>query len=176
MNRKLLVFSVLSIALVIFLMSCKNTKQTSTSNSTQQKEQNSVVQALPPVIIYKMVKDYSNFVPVIMDDHKTKIVSYPAITDIKIASKPTALHDGYWLDNRGISKNVVFLKYTYEEYAKLPQTPTAAELMNQILIKDPLLEIYDCGKRSNYQDLINELNVKIKNYSGKLNEIFTSIK
>ena len=71
----------------------------------------------PPVYIYKTREDYSHLVPVIMNDARTTIVSYPHPRDLRIGDKlclPTLLEKGYWLDNRGIGRNVVFLSYTYE--------------------------------------------------------------
>ncbi len=60
----------------------------------------------PMVYIYKTRKDYSRLVPVLMDETRTRIVSYPTPTDLKTNGKlayPTPLENGYWLDNRGIS-------------------------------------------------------------------------
>lgn len=174
MNIKRLFISIITILVIISFSECKSTKQTTT-----QKEEPAVMiesKALPPVIIYKTVKDYSNFVPVIMNDDKTKIVSYPSIKDIQPSSKPTLLYNDYLLDNRGISKNVAFLKYTYEEYAKFSKTPSVDELFVNILNKDPLTEIYDCGKRNEYKDLVKDLNIKIKEAGSDMNKSFKSLK
>lgn len=112
-------------------------------------------QALPHAIVYKMKKDYSKNVPVILSEDKTTIISYPAITDVFFNGKlayPTNLLDGYLLDNCGINKNVAFLSYTYEEYAALSTTPSIDELYKKIIDKDPLVEIVDCGLRDNYKN------------------------
>ena len=39
------------------------------------------------VYIYKTRKDYSRLVPVLMDETRTRIVSYPAPTDLKTNGK-----------------------------------------------------------------------------------------
>ena len=147
------------------LVGC-TTSRKSTNNETISF--NSVVEAMPAVVIYKTKKDYSQNVPVGLSEDKMKIVSYPAISDVKIGGKypyPTQLEDGYLLDNRGISQNVAFLSYTYEEYVALPATPSVSTLMEKIIDKDPLIEIHNCGNRSQYNNLIKELNELIR--SGK---------
>lgn len=119
----------------------------------------------PVVYVYKMKADYSQRVPVLMNEERTRIVSYPAPVDLKQGSEfrlPTPLIEGYWLDNKGISFNTAFLSYTYEEYAALKEAPSMDELMNSILDKYPFEEIHVCGRRADYKDIVSELNKKIK--------------
>lgn len=121
--------------------------------------------AQPEVCIYKMRKDYSRNVPVLMDDTHTRIVSYPAPSDLLVGGKltlPTALENGYWLDNRGINANVAFLSYTYDEYSKMPQAPSLQELTEHIIDKRPLTAIRRCGQRSQFTDLVTQLNELIR--------------
>ena len=119
-------------------------------------------QAGPPVVIYKTTRDYSRNVPVTLNADGTKIVSYPAVSDVRSLPYPTPLADGYLLDNRGIGQHVAFLSYTYEEYASLPQTPTSDELFDKIIDKHPLVEIHFCGNRYQYKNLVDELNAQIR--------------
>ena len=118
----------------------------------------------PPMVVYKTRKDYSDLVPVIMDEERTQIVSYPDPSDLfyegKLA-KPTALKDGYLIDNRGINANVAFLGYTYEVYSKLKQPPRMQELLSKIVDKYPLLELVYCGSRTKYKQEIPELDALI---------------
>ncbi len=119
---------------------------------------------MAPVYIYKMKKDYSQHVPVTMDAARTRVVSYPAPTDLKTNGKlavPTPLDNGFWLDNRGINENVAFLSYTYEEYSQLTEAPTSEELMKHIIDNDPLTEIHYCGRRNEFTDIVAELNALI---------------
>lgn len=119
----------------------------------------------PQALIYKTKGDYRNFVPVLLSDDKTEIVSYPNPSDLTTngtLAKPTALKKNYWLDNRGIGKNVAFLKLTYEEYSKLPVAPSLKELLQMIVDKDPLVELCDCGNRTKYTDAKGELNKAIE--------------
>jgi len=113
-----------------------------------------------PCIIYKTKADYSHRIPVVMNEKKSAITSYPDKKDIYYQGRlayPAELADGFLLDNRGIGANVAFLDYTYEEYQKLEQTPTADQLMKRILDKDPVTEMYRCGNRSQYEDIVNDL-------------------
>jgi hypothetical protein len=109
------------------------------------------------------------YVPVMMSADKSKIESYPDIRDIYYEGKfalPTLLENGYLLDNRGIGPQVAFLWYTYEDYSKLSHTPTVEDLMTGLQDRDPLVEMYQCGQRSQYTNIEQELNDLIK--SGKL--------
>lgn len=138
---------------------------------TAQKQVTSSVNMKQPTLVYKTKQNYDNLVPILLSDDKTEIVAYPATTDIYYEGKlalPTKLAQGYLLDNRGISKNTAFLKLTYQEYAKLEKVPTLAEFYSMIVDKNPLLELYHCGNRENYQDIAKELNKLILN--GKLKE------
>ncbi len=125
----------------------------------------------PPTIIYKTNKDYSKFVPVTLSEDKSKIVSYPSPQDIYYKGKlayPTKLKNGYYLDNRGINKNSVFLNITYDEYSILKEVPPLKELYLKIADKNPFSQFYDCGNRYIFKNEIKEINKIIK--SGKLKE------
>jgi hypothetical protein len=120
----------------------------------------------PHVLIYKTKVDYDTKVPVLLSEDKKEIISYPDPTDLLLNGKycsPTKLSGGYYLDNRGISLNVAFIIMDYSEYSKLVKPPMIDELMRMIIDNDPLLELYDCGIRSKYKDIEQELNTKIKN-------------
>lgn len=137
------------------------TMSTLTVPKTGKAVQQAVGVSSPIVYIYKMKKDYSQLVPVLMDESRTRIVSYPAPTDLKTNGKlayPTPLDNGYWLDNRGISPNAVFLSYTYEEYSQLKEAPTMEEMEARIVDRHPFVFIQACGRRADYKDIVKELN------------------
>jgi len=143
------------------ISSCCSTKK---AENTGLAERNSVPG--PKVVIYQTTNDYFQFVPVILTDDKKSIESYPGIKDVFYNGNlayPTRLHNGYLLDNRGIGKNVAFLKFTYEEYSKLPETPSTQELMKMIMDDQPLVSMYVCGDRSSYKNIETELNSRIDN-------------
>ena len=118
----------------------------------------------PKAIIYKTKKDYAKLVPIVLSRDKKTIESYPDIKDVfyqGYIAYPTQLHDGFLLDNRGISENVAFINITYEAYSKLKNTPTSKELMKMVIDKKPLKSMYSCGLKSAYQNIEQELNDKI---------------
>ena len=152
-------------------ISCKSSKKNQTQSEIGEESQRTVGIPGPPVIVYKTNKDYYDHVPVTLSEDKTRIVSFPAPTDIKINGKytyPTLLNDDYLLDNRGINKNTAFLRFTYDDYYTMDNIPTAERLMNYIIDNDPFTEMYDCGKKSSYDNLVEMLDRKIE--TGELKE------
>lgn len=140
------------IAVVVLstITACK-TKQTATSGAAIGA----------PAVVYKTKADYSKYVPVTLSADKASIVAYPSLKDIYYNGKlanPTALKNGYLLDNRGIGANSAFLKMTYEEYAKLNTVPPLTELYNFVVDKDPFTEIYNLGDRTRFKDEVTEIN------------------
>ena len=150
----------LLLALCVSFFSCYSKKNV--SEETQHVTDREIVFAAgPQAIVYKTQADYSDFVPVLMNADKTKIVSYPAPSDIYYQgqlAKPTRLKDGYLLDNRGINEHVAFLNYTYEEYSKLPEAPSMEQMTRNIKVLHPLTDLVNCGLRSQYTDEVEELN------------------
>jgi hypothetical protein len=123
----------------------------------------------PQVFVYKL-KDEANYdrVPVMMNAARTEIESYPAPTDLKSGETlrlPTRLADGYLLDNKGIGPRVAFLSYTYEEYAALTEVPSMETLMQHIVDTNPLLTWRYYGRRSDYTDIVTQLNELIQSGS-----------
>lgn len=123
----------------------------------------------PPALVYKTRADYTQLVPVLLSEDKTEIVSYPHPSDVSSRPVPTQLADGYLLDNRGIGKNVAFLKLTYDEYSKLGEVPKLTELYDLIIDKDPLTELCNCGNKKAIKNPEEELNELIK--AGKLRDV-----
>ena len=147
---------------IIFCLLCS-------SCSRQAAVCKGVIVAGPLCIVYKTKADYSGLVPVMLSADKSKIVSYPDVRDLVIDGKPvvpTPLLDGYLLDNRGIGPDVAFLTLSLWEYSRMTTTPDAARLYGLILDKEPLAEMYECGKRYQYSDPAEAMNQLIRN--GKL--------
>lgn len=88
--------------------------------------------AIPKAVAYRMTGDYANNVPITLTA-TGRIANYPAPSDITPSQKPVDLGNGWWLDRRGISDASVFTRYTYEEYSRLPQAPSPAELRKAII-------------------------------------------
>lgn len=155
--------SILILIMIVFAMpACKPMQKNGDKNiPSVPAKTTQFFAALPHVIIYKTKKDYSHRVPVILSEDKAQIMSYPHPSDLVWGGKlalPGQLHKGYLLDNRGIGKHVAFSKYTYEAYSKLKEAPTIEELKKNIEDRDPLLELWDCGKKTGFKDLEKELN------------------
>ena len=125
----------------------------------------------PPCIIYKTKKDYYQNVPVMLSEDKLVIVSFPDPKDLFFNGElafPERLEEGYLLDNRGIGPNVAFLKITYDEYSRLTVAPGADELFRMIMDADPLVVMYDCGRRNQFSNPVDAMNQLIR--TGKLTE------
>jgi len=119
----------------------------------------------PPIVIYKTKRDYSKNVAVLLSDDKKEIISYPHPLDLSgITSKevmPIRLHDGYYLDRRGINKNVAFLTLTYRSYSKLRKPLSIDQIKRAILDNDPLVEMYMCNRISPNKNMIQQFNAMI---------------
>ena len=149
------------IPLILSVFGCKTKKQMTDNNGFTPSYKPG-----PPTIVYKTKKDYYDKVPVILNDEKTKIVAYFSPKDFIRNGKvvyPTKLENGYLLDNIGITKNVAFTSFTIETYTKSMRPITVKQLYNNIIDKDPLLEMYDCGNRNTIKDPVNTINNLIKN-------------
>jgi hypothetical protein len=154
--------------ILLFLVACKATKpavdtinRSNDKPDVMQSAENSEKANKPNLLLYKTKFDCSNLVPVVMSADKKEIVSYPDPKDLLIngtLQKPIALHGGYWLDRRGINRNVVFLNISYEEYVQQKGTLPVSDMLNKIVDKDPLIELYDCGRNVLNQELITSIN------------------
>jgi len=149
------------IILVIGLMGCCTSKKAPQSQLAGQPD--SVAQFIPgpPALVYKTRGDYYHLVPVLLSEDKKEIISYPHPKDLIRGHGymlPDSLSNGYLLDNRGIGANVAFLSLTYEEYANLPEVPTAEQLYDKILDRDPLTELCNCGLKTSFTDPVRQIN------------------
>jgi len=118
----------------------------------------------PQAVIYQTRRDYSDFVPVNLTDNKKSVESYPDIKDVFLNGElayPTKLNGGFFLDNRGVTRNTAFLTITYKEYSELSATPSPEKIMTMIQEKDPFICMYKCGLRASFHEIEKELNEKI---------------
>lgn len=167
MNHNLIRFIVLANSLLVLSGCglCKKSASTELAKTTDAvlgSGTNSSAKAL----IYKTRGDYFNRVPVLLNAEKNRIISYPDPIDLirgKEPALPTRLKNGYLLDNRGIGSNVAFLTYTYDRYGALEKAPPMNQLMDSLLDRNPLTELWDCGSRSLYKKEVEELNALIEN-------------
>jgi len=163
--------------LFIAVFGCKINNKVIHNTTEKQGEFVPVFTSGPPVLVYKTKANYNNLVPVTLSDDRSEIVSYPHPKDIRKGSGytlPDLLLNGYLLDNRGIGKNVAFLKLTYEEYSKLENAPPLSDLYKLIIDNDPLTELCNCGNKTAFKDEIVQLNKIIED--NKLRTICKVIK
>lgn len=160
------------ITIILFSIAGCVTNNKSTNKASDKTKANTETEfspqftAGPPTIVYKTSSNYNNLVPILLSDDKTQIVSYPHPSDLKNGVTyliPTYLNEGYLLDNKGINKDIAFLKLTYEEYSRLPNAPTLNELYNLIIDKNPLTEMCDCGNKNAFINIESQLNSLINN-------------
>lgn len=158
-------YNILIFCVSLFVFSCGVRK--ADNNSMQNVVESKYVGnkssgvMLPKAVIYKTTHNYNDYVPVIMDEGKKRIISYPAPSDLyyngKLA-KPLELKNGYLLDNRGINRNVVFTDYTYEEYSNFKEAPSLEELKAHIKDIFPLSEMYYTEDSRNIKNGIDYYN------------------
>ncbi|MDE7412290.1 MAG: hypothetical protein K2N05_00685 [Muribaculaceae bacterium] len=126
---------------IVMIMGCSKKNVDNTTRNEPQPE--IVAQKVTPTgsrplsmvlkaSAFKMTGDYSNNVAITLNSDGS-LAYYPAPSDISSTSRPVDLGNGWWLNCQGISPTSVFTRYTFEEYSKLAQTPTQAELKAAII-------------------------------------------
>ena len=114
-----------------------NTSKTQSNNSIRErmpeiKGKNQSVGYLPNATAFRMSGDYANNVAVTLSP-EGELVYFPAPTDITADSEPISLGEGWWLNNQGLGPNSVFTKYTFAEYAALPEVPSLEQIKLSII-------------------------------------------
>ena len=137
--------------MALLTMGCANKRLSSSESGCNM---------LRPVVIYKTTSDFSNNIPIGMNETKTEIVSYPGISDVSDNKKPILLDNGYLIDRFGLSVNSVYTSYTYEEYKNLPKQPSIKDLQARVIEMKPFTEMYIYNKST---FTIDELNQEISN-------------
>lgn len=128
----------ISIACIAVMVSCATTANKPDKQQSPQTSADGLVvnpnRHLPKAIVYRTNIPVDNHPTVKVSDSGNELISYPDPRDIRGESRPIKLTDGWLLDRQGgISKNSRFLKYTYDEYAALPQVPSHKELLGSLL-------------------------------------------
>jgi hypothetical protein len=161
MNRRIQQDFMIIAGIVLFMGCCGSKKAVSTELMTMESPSLSVGIKAPRTLVYKTRGDYFQRVPVLMNSTKDSILAYPDPVDVRLGDRlavPTILKKGYLLDNRGIGLNTAFLTYTYQNYAALSKVPSMNQLMDSLLDRNPLTELWDCGPRTLYKKEVDELN------------------
>ncbi len=107
-----------------------------------------------PTVIYQMKQDFSKLVPVVMDESKTKIVSYPAPRDMFDKQGnlryPVDLGEGFYLDEIGIGIHTAYIDIEIEQYSRMLNPPTLDSLLKLVIETDPFKKMYNLGNRKQY--------------------------
>lgn len=111
------------------------------------------VAVIPNATAFKMNGNYSHNVAVTLNQDG-KLLYFPAPSDITADSEPIDLGNGWWLNCQGFGPNSVFLKYTFAEYAALPEAPSPQQLK---------LDIIPGSKVTQYVELPMRLNQAVNN-------------
>ena len=98
--------------------------------------------ALPKAVVYKMNGDYAAYVPVTVSADGRSLISFPAPTDLVDGSEPIAMASGYYLDRRGVNQNTRFTRWTYAEYRALRQTPSPAQILDNLIPDARVVDIH----------------------------------
>lgn len=96
------------------------------------KTEKTRTQALPRAVVYKVDPEYIDKVPVGMNPGKTKMTSFPAVTDIKDNTSPLPMAGGFLLDRQGVGVNTMFLVWTRDEYSSMEVTPKVSQIREAI--------------------------------------------
>ena len=144
------------IVLFFVVVACNQTKH-SASNSFKPDYTSGA-----STIIYKTKKDYSHNVPVLLNADKNKVVKmFNAQDFIKNGEivYPIELEGGYYLDRIGITPQVAYTDFTISAYTKTMMPITAQMLLQHVIDKDPIVEMYDCGKidPKNSTEILNKI-------------------
>ncbi len=149
----------ITLLLLILFTACNSLKQNSTIiNFTPDYSPGT------HIIIYKTKKDYSQNLPVLYDEKKQKITKLFSNKELMANGNilyPIPLQKGYWLDRIGIDTTVAYVSFSIQKYTQSMMPITANMLKSKIIDKNPLLEMYDCGKIKG--DTIKIINEIIKN-------------
>ena len=138
MKRIVFIITVAAVGLVLAAAAaCRQTREVQRAVAKTAP----AVGYMPKAVIYKTSGDFFDRVPITMNRERTKVVSYPAPTDIYPGAMPVRLADGWLLDRRGIGENAVFTRWTYNEYAALSEPPTLAELKSAVIPGSRVTEI-----------------------------------
>lgn len=97
---------------------------------------------IPKVRIYKTNGNYAANVPVTLDASRTKLISFPAPSDLQ-GCEPVELDNGFLLDRRGVGPATAFTRWTYKEYSALPSTPATEEIMDNLIPGAAVTELYE---------------------------------
>lgn len=150
--------SILAISLLILMQSCH--RKAVVKAPVGSASSDAIAKPSAKVIIYKTNKDYSQQLPVGMNAARTEVQSYPSVSDIILGDSlrlPIGLGQGYWLDHQGIGPDHVFSHIRYDEYKSGLVSVRFKEILERLEDKHPITEMYECGDRNQYDQMIKSM-------------------
>lgn len=165
MNKRILSAYILGFAIFALLGSACSRQLMTAKPETELMEISQEVDTVVKrrVLIYRTVANFDKYVPVLLSSDKSRIVKFTDYGSLSANLAPISLKDGYLLDNWQINVNVAFLEFTYKEYNKLQLYPVQESLIEHVLVKKPLTELWDCGFLSEDEITVERLNELIDN-------------
>jgi len=135
--NKVILFSISAMMITSAACSRKNTSDAGTEIGDAavpvvQLTGSSPLAMMPKATAFKMTGNYSDKVAITLNPDGS-ILYYPAPSDISENSRPISLGNGWWLNRQGIAPTSVFTKFTFDEYSRLPKTPSVEELKAAVI-------------------------------------------
>lgn len=145
MNKAILIIGIF----VVSMYACSPGKK-STDNKGNEAPVGLIAIPQQGFMVYKTIDDYFEKVPIQLSEDKTRIVSYPAASDLKKQGEyiyPVKLSDNYLLDRRGIGPHTAFLEWDYKKYFESGSALSTEDLLMLVLDADPFIELYHCPSK-----------------------------
>ncbi len=121
-------FTLLFVAVTLIVAGCNSGKSSSTSATATSRTQTMKARA------YRTNnRDYINNVWVRLSDDGKSVVWRPEANAVDSATAPVKIRNGYAIDRWDISPEVVFTKWTYEQYGKMAKTPSDLQIINAVV-------------------------------------------
>lgn len=151
--------------LSIGLTACHSTKTditqgTSPVGDTEVRSPDNDVPSIrrePATRAFRPNGDYAANVMVTLSPDCREVISYPECNEVDSSMAPVKLSRGYYLDRGGVGPNTVFLRWTYDEYSRLPETPTPSQIIEAVIPDSHIAEIIEIPLGMNYAKIHPEM-------------------
>ncbi len=156
---------ILACALSLALTGCHSTKTEVTQDTTAVTphrdgtpgDEGPRIMREPATRAFKPGGDYAGNVMVTLSPDLREVISYPECNEVDSSMAPVKLARGYYLDRGGVGPNTVFLRWTYDEYSRLPETPTPSQIIEAVIPDSHIAEIIEIPLGINYAKIHPEM-------------------
>lgn len=133
------------------------------------------------LVVYKTRNDYSNNIYIRVNDERTKVTIFPALSDVDTVKIPIKLVSGYYIGSgrngeNGIESSVTSLTVdTYKSYI------SPDSLLKLVIDFEPFYEYYECTENKTIdlfknQNGIDTAKLNIIIYKNELDKYFERLK